>query len=266
MERRMGQRNGLHTDPFRKGYLAMFGNRSLSLLFVVCVTGLGFGHASAPARAADILLTVTATLEWDDGYQYAFDQFGLDGASLTFTATFDSTSIYESHPFYSPNPYYPPIPSVPIISNSLTISGAVAPGVDGTYTDDERGLTFLPLEHGQIWGNAASGFSSGRYTYPSYFTADGYRLQLSNFLSPVTGPANGMAFSPSHISTTQNETGSYSFLGVFDIGEGGGLLDAYRFVNFQANVTVVPEPSSLALVGLAAGCLLLRARMRKPAY
>ncbi len=227
-------------------------------LHVISVCSVLFGcsiGAATPARGADILFRATGTFDWDESYQIGFDQLGLDGASFTFTATFSDASHYQS--------IYGVYPVVYSLNDSLTITGATGAGVNGTYSAGGFGVILIPTFGGQFYGDDSFDGGGGYATWiPGTNPANRNSIRLNSLTSTVTGPKIGDLFKTTDISTTKNAGASFSVSGIVDSAY--GQIDVYRMNNFQANVTVVPEPSSLALAGLAAGGMLVLARHRRP--
>lgn len=231
----------------------MIIQRSKRLVFTLALAGFWLGGL-APARSADILFTATGTFDWNEAYQIGFDQLGLEGASFVFTATFANPNnyqlIYDGYPF------------IHSLNDTMTISGSPVAGVNGTYSAGGFGVILLPTVAGQFFGDDSFDGGGGYATWVFGTNPDNQNsMRLNSLTTAVSGPTNGGLFQSSHISTMMNPVASFNVSGI--IGVSFGVIDIYTIRNFQASVTVVPEPSSLILSTLAAcGLGLIRYRKR----
>jgi len=216
----------------KKGRCEMLTARLLPASLLV----VAFLVATTPqVQASIITYTATGNLSLTSGP----DTLGLGGASFTFQASFNDTDTYVSRFGF---------PTMLSFDDSLTISGASVGSTNGTYNED-FGLIFYPTYDGQFYGGPTGG-NSARWTVP------GGLLELGNLSEPVGGVAVGDAVDVSHFGATEFSGGAA--FRVF------ATSTEYAVDNFSASASVVtvPEPSSLAILGLGGVGLALATTRR----
>jgi hypothetical protein len=222
-------------------------HRYVDSVIVCAILSCGWFASVSPVRGADILFTATGTFDWNEAYQQGFDQFGLDGASFVFTAAFSDSALYQN--------FYDGYPGIHSLYDSLTISGATSPEVNGTYAAGGFGVIFLPTFTGQFFGDASFDNGGG---YAAWQIDPGHKLRLNRLTTQISGPTIGSPFLASHISTTPFP------VSLTVMTNGSTAIDLYSITSFQASVTAVPEPSSLICAALAGGVFILGFVCRKP--
>lgn len=195
---------------------------------IACLTILCLFITASPAEAGSIVYRATGQLSHIAGS--GADALGLDQATFVFKATFDDSATYESY-----------VGGVRVLaeSASLTITRQSSPGLSIEHPAD---LYLIP--------NVKRQFHNLVINPPSWLiepSQPGDReVQLLNFVGSVTGVAPGDRISLSHFSTVLADPNEVHFhQKTVETPQ-----PEWQITGFSASVSQVPEPSSLALLGL----------------
>lgn len=221
------------------------------ICFVICC----LGACVTPVQAGSLVYRVSGQLTLNTGT----DVLELDGASFVFEATFDDAAVYA--PSSTSGPVW-----VPSESESLTITRPTAPLTPETFRT-LRPLYFVPAVAGQFFDDT---LSNPRWE----ISGNGDVLMLANLLEPVAAVGAGETISLTHFGQLREFTGDLESSAYFvdKTVRGGfpfpsGPLPTWGINGISSTVTVVPEPSSLALLGcglFSLAGLKLRSRKRSP--
>ncbi|MFK8028960.1 MAG: hypothetical protein AB8G18_01860 [Gammaproteobacteria bacterium] len=199
--------------------MKMFKNQIVQAGLIVTILFM----SSGPAFAGTIVYDFVTTLELVSGP----DTNGLNGATVSITASFDDSSVYVD--LFG-------LPAIDSISHSITISGATVAASNGVFVDPD-GLTYFPT------------FSNSFETNGGAFLAVG----PLNLVAMETGPGAvvpllGDTISLDHFNTTDFDP--RDLLMESEVG-----FSTYSWAdNASASVAaVVPVPAALWLMlgGLA---------------
>ena len=214
----MGWHNKNHLERERN----LMRNLLTTVLMFVCL-------GASWARADFIDYQISGDIVLDVGS----DTLGLDGASFTLTASFDSDAVYQD--FFG-------FPAVASISDSLVITGASNASTNGTYSED-FGLVFYPTFNGTLFGGASGGEFAG-------WTINGELVNSGFFAEPTAVVQVGDTISPDDFSLIESTTTGTPDFSVFSTGA------SYNIANFEASVSTIPEPGFVGLIVTfaTAGC------------
>jgi hypothetical protein len=189
---------------------------------------------------AELVITYTGTLSYEgapSGQEAGFDFAGLDGASFTFTGTFDETATR----FFTNGNGYDEFLGV----TSLSIVNSPS-GIDGVYSPEYN--TFGESTNGTL----------DSYAMPSYvvqdFTLFLHTLEVENGFTGASSPTNTLT-----PFTTSDLISNFAYVTVVRPGDS----DANYSVS---NITVtnnVSVPTAMGLFGMGALSLYGLVRRRK---
>lgn len=192
-----------------------------------------FFVTTGTTQAAIINYSVTGTLAVTTGV----DSLGLEGATFTFEATFDSDATYGNSFGY---------PSITSLTSALTLSGASIASMNGTHSASALPLRFYATFSGQFFDH------NGLHVN---WLVGTHTLTMGSLVAPPPVPVVvGQQVSTSHFGTELGAT-PYIYEGPNDW--------TVRNPTFAVTTTdSVPEPAALALIGVAAGAWVSARRRR----
>jgi PEP-CTERM motif len=202
---------------------------AMKRLFGILVA-LGLSTLSVPAVHAD---PINATFSWTFARISGVDVLGLDNASATLTLTYDDGDFYSD---------LAGLPATDAFPDSLTISGASAAGVDGSYAEPDS-IGFYPTSTNGVYfgGGAGNGFALWDIDGVPLTMLGGLVQSVSSTISPGD-PVRISDFGTTFFAGTTFQTSSAE----------SGVTD-YAIQNFVGTIgpLSVPEPATLALLSIA---------------
>jgi len=203
---------------------------AMKRLLGILVVFFGLSTLSVPAVHAD---PINVTFSWTFARISGVDILGLEGASATLTLTYDDGDFYAE--LFG-------LPATDAFPDSLTISGASAAGVDGSYAEPDS-IGFYPTYTNGVYfgGGAGNGFALWDIDGVALTMLGGLVQRVSSTIVPGD-PVDISDFGTTFFADTTFQTSSAE----------SGLTD-YAIQNFVGTVgpLSVPEPATLTLLSIA---------------
>jgi len=213
-----------------------------SIAIALCFTLIQL-VVTSPTKADFIRYQIGGEITFDQGV----DNLGLVGANFLLTLDFDTESVYEES--------LSGLPMIRSINDSLVISGATMPQVNGTYFEDFGSVSFFPTFNGTLYGGSTGGDFANWQSVAD--TTDGVEnFRGGFFVEPVAlDVLVGDTIDISHFGTEASLSPGF----IFQVNSPGAF---YGVTDFQSSISIVPEPCT-ALPVMVLSCALMSRRRRR---